>query len=42
MEVTEFSALRDTTGEFAGRLVRLLGHALATRATDASSDTLDI
>ncbi|MED4754373.1 arginase family protein [Brevibacillus choshinensis] len=42
MEVTEFSALRDTTGEFAERLVRLLGNALATRATDASSDTLDI
>lgn len=41
LEVTEFSALRDTTGAYAERLVRLLGHALATRATRASSDTLN-
>lgn len=31
MEVTEFSALRDTTGEQAQNLVRLLGEALAVR-----------
>jgi len=31
MEVTEFSALRDTTGEQAQKLVRLLGEALAVR-----------
>ncbi|QRG70414.1 arginase family protein [Brevibacillus choshinensis] len=42
LEVTEFSALRDTTGIYAERLVRLLGNALATRATTASSDTLMI
>lgn len=41
-EVTEFSALRDTTGIYAERLVGLLGNALATRATRASSDTLNI
>ncbi|MFD2369520.1 arginase family protein [Brevibacillus sp. GCM10020057] len=40
LEVTEFSALRDTTGEYAKRLVRLLANALAARATRASSDTL--
>lgn len=31
MEVTEFSALRDTTGEQAQKLVRLLGESLAVR-----------
>jgi len=31
MEVTEFSALRDTTGEQARKLVRLLGEVLAVR-----------
>ncbi|WJQ82042.1 arginase family protein [Brevibacillus brevis] len=32
MEVTEFSGARDTTGEYAQRLVELLARALSTRA----------
>ncbi|MED1795594.1 arginase family protein [Brevibacillus nitrificans] len=42
LEVTEFSALRDTTGEQAERLVHLLANVLSTRARAASSDTLKI
>lgn len=40
MEVTEFSALRDTTGEQAARLVQLLARALATRVKGSFSATL--
>ncbi|MDT3417269.1 arginase [Brevibacillus aydinogluensis] len=40
VNVTEFSALRDVTGEQASRLVRLLGRALAARKTPSGSDTI--
>ncbi|MGM0712887.1 arginase family protein [Brevibacillus parabrevis] len=38
LEVTEFSALRDTEGKYAANLVQLLVRALATRATGARND----